>query len=370
MFSQEAIHHAAGCSICWMCRHLCPIGNVTGREIHFPRGKATLVSLTVRGNDMLKESAQAMFDCLLCNACANWCETGYEPARFIREARRELVVTDALPETIRKNIAAALEDEGCIYGRKGTKGELHSEVANLPNQADILLVLGDSVAIRNPEIGIAAIHLLRRAGVEFTVLKNEPSTGSDLYDLIGETQEVQTIAKRLTEAIKTTECSTVVALDPFTARIMLEDYRRWGCDLPRVRTATAVVSELVETGKLIVNRPLEMRVTFHDPDRLARDLKETELVRKIISAMAGPWKEIFLHGANARSCGNDVVGSYSPQIVEMTGRARMDDALRTGAELLVTASASDKGILCEVGEPNMYVEDIFVLMDACTEREG
>lgn len=49
MFSQEAIHHAAGCSICWMCRHLCPIGNVTGREIHFPRGKATLVSLTVRG---------------------------------------------------------------------------------------------------------------------------------------------------------------------------------------------------------------------------------------------------------------------------------------------------------------------------------
>lgn len=48
----------------------------------------------------------------------------------------------------------------------------------------------------------------------------------------------------------------------------------------------------------------------------------------------------------------------------------MDDALRTGATLLITASPSDKDILSAVKEPMMRVEDIFVLLDDCTAEEA
>ena len=369
MFSQEAIRNDSACYYCWMCRHVCPIGNSTGREIHFPRGKGVLVSLTVHGNDVLKDSAKAMYDCFLCNNCAAVCETGYEPTKFIREARRELVVSDQLPMPIRKAVDAAMAPGGSLYGQKSISGDLANAVAGLPEKASVLLVLGDAIVMRHPEIGLAAISLMKKAGIGFTVLKNEPSPGADLYDLIGELADVQEKARIFADAVKQSGCKTVVALDPYTARILIQDYPRWDCDLGTAYTGTAFFAELLAEGKLTPQRKLEETVTYHDPDRLARDLEETEPPRQIISAIAAPWKEIFLNRKNTRCCGNDVVDSYSPDIVALTGRLRMDDALRTGAKLLVTASASDKDILSRVGEPAMVVEDILVLLDRCCGEE-
>lgn len=365
MLSQEAITHAGACSICWMCRHLCPIGYVTGREIHFPRGKATLVSLSARGNDVMDESAQAMYDCLLCNSCANWCETGYQPVKFIREARRELVVRGALPESIAKVVDGTLNNGGCIYGEKHFTGALKEAVDRLPDKARVLLVMGDTIAMRRPEIGLAAMSLMRKAAINFTVLKEEPSPANDLYDLIGELEDVQIYAQAFQKAVHQTGCETVVVLDPYAARILIEDYPRWGCAIQNIRTGTAFFAGLLEKGTLRVRERILQDVTFHDPDRLARDLEDTESPQKIISAMAKTWKELFLHGDNTRSCGNDVVGSYSPGIISLTGRLRMDDALRVGAQILITAAPSDKSILSQVTGEALAVEDIFVLLDQC-----
>ena len=39
-----------------------------------------------------KDMGQAMYECLLCDACTNDCATGYQPPLFIREARTEAVI--------------------------------------------------------------------------------------------------------------------------------------------------------------------------------------------------------------------------------------------------------------------------------------
>jgi Fe-S oxidoreductase len=363
MFSQEATKHISNCYMCWMCRHVCPVGNISGREIHFPRGKGLLLNLTIHGNDVLKDSAKAMYDCFLCNNCSSWCETGFEPTLFIREARRELVANDYLPANIQAVVDRTLETT--LYGEKKMAGSLKEVVDALPDTAPVLLVLGDAVVMRQPEIGLASISLLKKAGVNFTVLKNEPTPAADLYDLIGELSDVQVCAKNFTDAVKKTSCETVVAVDPFTARILIQDYPRWGSELPTVLTATSYFAGLLTEGKLTVKTKLDVPVTYHDSERLARDLEETEEPRKIIDAMAEPWKEIFLNRKNTRCCGNDVVDAYSPEIVQKTSRLRMDDALRTGAKLLITSSASDKGILSRVEGEALKVEDILVLLDSC-----
>ena len=126
MFSQEAIRQINNCYMCWMCRHVCPIGNTSGREIHFPRGKAVLLNLTTHGNDVLKDSAKAVYDCFLCNNCSAWCETGFEPTLFIREARRELVTADCLPDNIQTVVDRTLEET--LYGEKQMRGELLAAV--------------------------------------------------------------------------------------------------------------------------------------------------------------------------------------------------------------------------------------------------
>ena len=40
MFSEKAKKHADACRFCYMCRHLCPIELVTGKENNTPRAKA------------------------------------------------------------------------------------------------------------------------------------------------------------------------------------------------------------------------------------------------------------------------------------------------------------------------------------------
>ena len=49
MFTDSAYNNADACRFCWMCRHLCPISNVTGKEINSARAKGLLVSLVKRG---------------------------------------------------------------------------------------------------------------------------------------------------------------------------------------------------------------------------------------------------------------------------------------------------------------------------------
>lgn len=363
MFSQDALNNINNCYMCWMCRHVCPIGLTSGRELHTPRGKGLLLKFATQNQEVLKETAEAMYACFLCKNCSAWCETGFDPTVFIRDARRELVAADCLPERIQAVVDRTMDST--LYGEKAMTGALKEAVDALPDQAPVLLVLGDAVVAHQPEIGLAAISLLKKAGMAFTVLKEEPTPAADLYDLIGELSNVQDRARDFADAVRESGCKTVVAMDPFTARILIQDYPRWGVELPPVRTATSYFAELLLQNKLTVRAKLDVPVTYHDSERLARDLEETEEPRQLVQAIAGPWKEIFLNRRNTRSCGNDVVASYHPEIVARTSRLRMDDAMRTGAKLLITASPSDKAILSRVSDNAIKVEDIFVLLDSC-----
>lgn len=363
MLSQEAKRQVSNCYMCWMCRHVCPIGYTTGRELHTPRGKGVLINKVTHGEDVLADSAEAIFDCFLCNNCSSWCETGFQPPLFIREARTEIVARDIMPQNIKTVVERALETT--LYGEKAITGELKAAVDALPEKAPVLLVLGDGVVMNQPEIGLAAISLMKKAGVDFTVLKNEPTPANDLFDLVGELADVQVFANAFAEAVKATGAKTIVALDPYTAKTLVQDYPRWGAELPEVKTATAFFAGLIADGTLKVAKKLDVAVTYHDSERLARDLEETEEARGIVNAIAEPWKEIFLNRKNTRCCGNDVVDAYSPKIVAKTSRLRMDDAMRTGAKLIVVASASDKRILGKVEGEKIDVEHILVLLDTC-----
>ena len=50
MFSEKAKKHADACRFCYMCRHLCPIELVTGKENNTPRAKA------LNGKEFLRDT--------------------------------------------------------------------------------------------------------------------------------------------------------------------------------------------------------------------------------------------------------------------------------------------------------------------------
>ena len=88
--TDKAQKHADSCRFCWMCRHICPIGNATGLERNTARARALGASMVVRGSTELKEIADNVYECTLCGACTNNCMTGWDPKVFIQELKTEI----------------------------------------------------------------------------------------------------------------------------------------------------------------------------------------------------------------------------------------------------------------------------------------
>ena len=48
--SEKSRQNIDSCRFCWMCRHICPIGNATGQERNTARARAMILSMVNRGS--------------------------------------------------------------------------------------------------------------------------------------------------------------------------------------------------------------------------------------------------------------------------------------------------------------------------------
>ncbi len=356
MFSEKAKKNADACRFCWMCRHLCPVQLATGKESNTPRAKGLLVSMFNRGLQMDESAAEIMYECLLCGACTNDCATGFEPPIFIREARSQAMAEGIAPAYAAELLDTLLET-GNIYGAVQVKADLRG----IPETGDILVWLGDTARYARPEIADALLSILKKAGVSFTVLKDEPASGCALGDLTGYVEDVRQQAKKAAAAIAASGAKKLVVLDSYDATFFLHEYKAWGIDLPETVTATAFVDELIKTGKL-TPRQEPLTVTYHDGSRLARDLDEHQPARDILAAMGCELREMFQNRRLSRDCGSALMGRYLPELSLRIAAGRWEDVKRTGASVLVAACPqSSEALLGAVPDGYTY-QDLFVLL--------
>lgn len=330
MISQNALHHAEKCRFCWMCRHLCPIQHQTGKELNTPRAKGLLLSMVNKGAQVFdKDMAEAMYECVLCDACTNDCATGYQPPLFIREARTQAVVSELAPEAVMEHIENALET-GNIYGVQ--------KPSFAQDGTDVLVYIGDVAAVKVPEMAKNLLAVLKKAGVSARVLADEPSSGMLLADLMGYTQEVADQARICAEAMERAGLPVVV-LDSYDAEIMKQKYPEWGCEISlEVTTATAFVARLLEEGRLDTKAPSGVRGACHDDDRLARTFHEFAPIRAMAKAAGFEAGEMFSREELAKSCGSAAAFAYMPQLITKVAAGRWADLSRTENTAMLTAN--------------------------------
>lgn len=356
MVSQKALHHAEKCRFCWMCRHLCPIQHHTGKELNTPRAKGLLLSMVSKESCAFDaDMAQAMYECLLCDACVNDCCTGYQPPIFIREARTEAVVNDLAPESVMALIEN-VNNSGNIYGmEKPSFGQ---------EGTDVLVYVGEVAACKVPGMAKALLSLLKKAGISAKVLSNEPASGVMLADLMGYVEEVTQQAKVCADAINATGLQTVVVLDSYDAEIMKQHYAEWSCEIQaEVVTATAYVEKLLAEGKLTPKAKDNGVGACHDDDRLARSFYEFEPIRAMAKAAGYELVEMFNKERLAKSCGSAVALGYMPQIIEGVAANRWKDFLRTEAQSLLTANPQAYLCLNLCVPENKKLVDLYSALD-------
>lgn len=354
IMSEKSKQHVDSCRFCWMCHHICPIGNATGQERNTARARALGISLVNREAIELSDIMDNIFECATCGGCVKECVTGWDPVMFTKETRLQAALEGKLPEYINVLVDNCL-NVGNAYGKTELCDKLSAAIDAHAANTDTLLYLGEDARYMVCTLGVKAINVLEKANVNFTVLKDEPSSAAHLDFLISaaeETKNMMAAAAKVLNAYK-----TVVVYDPNDAKAFKQLYKEYGIELTcDVVTYTSFVAKLIKDGKLAVNKT-DRDVVFQDPYQLARDLEETEEAREIIMACA-VLGEMLLNRKETVWAGNILMAQYIPEVVKEVAKRRIFNATSIGATTIVTASVGEYAALKSVEQTDVEILSI------------
>ncbi len=351
MMSEKCKQHVDSCRFCWMCHHICPVGNATGQERNTARARALGISLVNRNAIDLSEIMDNVYECATCGACVHDCITGWDPVMFTKEARLQAALDGKLPAYVNTLVDNCL-DTGNAYGKTVLCDRLAGAIAAHAEKTDTLLFLGADARYMACEQACKAIEVLDRAGVKFTVLAEEPASGAQLDFLIGAADETK---EQMQNAAKVfADYQTVVLYDPNDAKTVKQIWHEYGVELTaKAVTYTAFVADLVRSGALKATNSGK-KVVFQDPYQLSRDLEETEEAREIIRAFA-ELSEMHLNRAETVWAGNILMAQYTPKTIALVAERRLFNVTSIGANALVTACVSEYAALKSVAQNEVEI---------------
>ncbi|MCK4273350.1 MAG: (Fe-S)-binding protein, partial [Dehalococcoidales bacterium] len=251
-------------------------------------------------------------------------------------------------------------------------------------KADILYFVGDPMSYRWPELAQATAKILGKAGAKFMVLEDEWSSGHELF-ATGQLAPAKEMADHNTKAIKDSGAKTVITSDAECYKTLKVDYpkimEKSTEDMPyTVLHITEYIDQLMQDGKFKFNRRVPMKVTYHDPCNLGR-LAEPwyhwepkyeppniavgktwrrgekgvyEPPRNILKGIRGlELIEMERIWDNAWCCGyGGGVGTAFPDFALWTAGERIEEAITTGAEAIVSSCPHCKDILGRAADAN------------------
>ena len=335
--SENAKNIISNCRFCWMCRHICPIGNATGLERNTARARAMCAFLVVNGDTKSEEIADNLYECALCGACTNNCMTGFDPKVFVREMRTQLVLEGKTPEYIVKLIENYVNC-GNIYGEEicdCIKSDL------IEKNSDTLVFMGSDAVIKSPTSVKNVKTLLDKAGIDFTFSENNDA-GSSIYFLTGKTNETLETAKKTATLMN--KYKTVVVYDPVDLSMILHEYKEWGIEVnAKIIGFNEYLLGLIESGALKVKKS-NVEYTLQDNYAYARELDDVNFGRKLIEKV-GVVKDVLLIRKEANLAGNLIMNEYMPEVIKMVAFNRFEEARRMDCDVIVTESPAEYEIL-------------------------
>lgn len=332
------------CRFCWMCRHVCPIGNATGLERNTARARALGASLVVRGATELQEIAKNAYECALCGACTNNCMTGWDPKVFIQELKTEIVLNGVAPNYI-LSLIQKYQQTGNVYGK--TVCSCLNDLFD--KKGKIGLFVGQDALYNTPELIKKVVELLMKAGVEVDLLNNQDS-GAALWFLTGKTEETQNAMKNCVKSLN--EYETVIVYDPCDLKLMKHEFNEFGLELKaEIVSFNEYILNLIKNGKLKVKKG-DNEYTLQDSYFYARDLDDVVVARKIIECV-GVNKEMLLNAKETNMAGHLIMNEYMPEVIKAVAINRWINAKNMDCKTLVTESPQEYVLLKE-NTPNGY----------------
>lgn len=345
---QEMLHRCFRCGWCKLPSNFedinCPAYLLTRFESFAAGGRLWLLRAWLDGEIGTSERfLEVMYSCTTCKNCVETCgipEIKDHIVDMIIAGRGELVSKGVLPPALREYLMSVYE-RGNPFRKPQAERTRWAEGADVPAYSgqEHLFFVGDEGAFDETGMSMAGTvaSVMKQAGVSFGILgEDEVSDGNDVLSL-GEKDLFNHVAGKNIAIFKKRGVKKIITLSPHAYNAIKNEYPRAGGAF-EVSHYTHVLSAAVKKLPL---GPFEPVVAYHDPCYLGRWNREYWPARIALAAVPGiRVVEMARSMANSLCCGGGGGNFYTniPGSGAMSaGRARVREALDTGAEVLAVS---------------------------------
>ncbi len=331
------------CIQCGTCSSSCPTWSAMDVS---PRQIWRMVSLGMKEEI---RSLNTMWLCTACNSCTVRCPRDIQVSENMRLVR-EWVLRDGLQETppVLGKLSDSIRASHNMMGDNNDtrliwSSNLPDGLGELKRQAEVLWFVG-CVASFYPmayKIPQALVQIFHRSGVDFTLMGGEEwCCGFPLFTA-GMSDQVRELGVHNLEGVRATGARTIVSTCASCFHTWKHIYPEMLPGFPKdleVLHATEYLARLVENGTITLG-PVERTITYHDPCDLGKRNNIFEEPRYVLQKIPGiKLVEMANHHQNSLCCGGGGnVEAFSPDAVNEASKNRLEQALATGAEYVVSA---------------------------------
>jgi len=353
------------CTRCGECTATCPTGGEAQTdEIVTPRGKilrlrafyrrqyglrARLLGAREISPSELKEFSEKAYECTICGQCRTVCPAHLDTIPMWENMREFLVANGSGPLEAHEQIVKSIENYDNPWMQPRTQRSrwqrrVEKDVRMkdaLKEKPEVLYFVGCTAAY-DPNIREMATNtalVLGQAGADFGTLGNEEACCGSTLLRTGLTDFARKTALRNIERFEQVGASTIVTSCAGCFKTLRQDYPRIGKVSASVVHITQLVGDLIESGKLKPTKPVAGTVTYHDPCHLGRHNGLYEEPRRILESLPGiKLVEMERNREEARCCGaGGGVKTAFPDLAQKISALRVEDAEKTGAQVMVTS---------------------------------
>ncbi len=302
-FSWKDILDFYACTECGRCQAACPATG-TGKELN-PKEVIHAGKLNVldNGPDILKSrpadtlapapedavmkiplinhhkesvTEAAIWACTTCGACMEKCPVFIEHVPKLLWMRRHLVMENS---KFPAELIAFFEN---IEQRSNPWGIAPTERSKWTHELDVKILAEDakveylffvgcagSFDSRNRTVVGSMTKILNAAGISWGILGNEEKCCGDSLRRLGNEYVFDQLARENIELFKKYGIKKIVTYCPHCFSTLKNDYQQYGADFEVVHHSQ-LLSHLIQTGKLTLNKKLAGRTVIHDSCYLGR----------------------------------------------------------------------------------------------------
>jgi Fe-S oxidoreductase/electron transfer flavoprotein alpha/beta subunit len=379
-FTWKDMLHLDACTKCGRCHEACP-ARTTGYPLS-PRDfildlreyNDEIQGCAVPGIDLIGDviSPDTLWACRTCGACQEICPIGIEHPSLIVRMRRHLVEQGAMDPLLRNTIIQ-IGDTGNSFGENSRKRSqwtkaLEFRVKDIrESSADTLWFVGDYASFdpRNQKVSQTVARILKVAREDFALLHEGEKTAGNDVRRVGEEGLYEELANHNIEQMrKAKPFKRIITTDPHSYNTIKNEYPAFG-EIAPIEHYTSVLADLLASGRLTVKKPLNKRVTFHDPCHLGRLNGGYEAPRKVLELIGCELIEMPRNRDNSFCCGAgggriwmpDTLGTQKPS------ENRVHEAAALGGiDIFVTCCPKDLTMFEDARKTGGHEKD-FVVQD-------